>query len=155
MGFTVGKGIDKYIKMLGNLENDAPEAMGHAIYEGAKIVADEIHASIQSLPVGEPRQGKVTRPQKAGLLEGLGIASQRNDSGFWNVKIGMDGYNSTVNKHFPKGQPNAMIARSLEKGSSKYPKHPFIAPAVRRSRARAEQKMAMVIDERVYAIMKD
>lgn len=105
--WTVGKGIDKYIQDLQNLEFGSEEMAKRAVYEGAKIVTDAIRTSIQALTVGPPREGKVTQAQKAGLLEGLGIAGFRQDGTFINVKVGMDGYNSEKSRKYPNGQPNA------------------------------------------------
>ena len=43
--FQVGKGLDEYIANLGNLEFRTPEIVGKAIFDGAKIVADQIRAA--------------------------------------------------------------------------------------------------------------
>lgn len=147
--WIVGHGLDEYISKLGNLARDSEETCKRAGYEGAAIVADAIRSNIQALPTGQFREGKLTAPQKAGLLEGLGITHFRNDSGFIHVKIGMDGYNSTVNKAFPKGQPNALIARTIESGTYKIPKHPFIAPAVSKTKRQAEERMKQVIEQQI------
>lgn len=160
--FTVGAGIDKYIDQLVNLEFEAHGTAGKMVYEGAKIVADEVRRGIEALPTNDVRSAKkgamvrgVTPEQKAGLLSGLGIASMRIDGSFINVKIGMDGYNAVKTKSFPNGQPNALIARSVESGSSFRAKTPFIAPAVARSKGAAEAKMAQVYEEETKKIMGD
>jgi len=152
--WTVGKGIENYIKNLEDLEFGADEMAKRAVYEAAKIVTDAIRVNIQALPVGPPREGKVTQAQKAGLLEGLGIAGFRKDGSFINVKVGEDGYNSETSRKHPKGQANAMIARSLESGSSFAPKRPFIGPAVRRTKDAAEKTMAEKLDEEIKKVMK-
>ena len=71
-----------------------------------------------------------------------------------NTKLGFDGYNKQITKKYPKGQPNAMIARTFESGNSFTQKIPFIAPAVRAKREEAERKMAEVIDQTTAKIMK-
>ena len=138
----VGTGIDNYIKDLQNLEHKAPEAIGAAIYKGAGIITDEIRKNINALP-------KSVAPDlaKKGLLDGLGISRQGNDSGFINVKAGFAGYNEHYTKKYPAGHPNAMIARSIEGGTSWMPKHPFVAPAIRSKKEEAEKTMADVIDK--------
>lgn len=152
--WIVGHGIDEYLSKLGNLEMKAPETCKRAVFDGAAIVANAVRSNIQALPVGDPRKGGyVTGPQKQGLLDGFGIASFKNDGGFLNVKLGFDGYNTTVNRIFPNGQPNAMIARSLESGSSTYGKHPFIGPAVAKSRASAEAMIKTTVEKEIEAIM--
>lgn len=142
--WIVGKGLDEYLAQLGNLEFESPHICGQAIYQGAAIVANKIRANISALPITKG----ITQEDKDGLSAGLGIATMKNDGGFYNVKIGMDGYNS-------RGKPNAMIARSIESGTSWHSKHPFIGPAVNATKAAAEEKMKMVVDEKIYAIMKE
>lgn len=152
MKLTVGKGLDEYLSKLGNLLNDAPKAVGEATYEGANIVANEIKKNIEALPTDE-RKGTATDKlkgmkavQKVGLLNSLGIAKHRVDNGYYNVKIGFDGYNKL-------GQPNAMVARTFEGGNSFTKKTPFVAPAVRATRELAEKKMQQVIDKRINTTM--
>lgn len=157
MRLTVGKGIDQYIDKLGNLEFDAPQAIGKAVYEGAAIVADAVKKNLNNLqvddrPSAETRQGPRSK-QKAALISSLGVAKHQIDNGYYNVKIGFDGYNSIVTAKHPKGQPNAMIARTIEAGNSFTKKQPFVGPAVRATRDQAERKMAEVIDEETRKIM--
>lgn len=140
--FHVGQGIDAYIETLQNFEHTIGDDIGRAIFSGAAVVADAIRANIKSLP-----KEACTPKEKAGLLDGLGIARMEYKDGYYDVKIGFHGYNSVKTKKYPKGQPNAMIARSVEGGSSWRPRHPFVAPAIRATRAEAEKKMAEEIDK--------
>lgn len=148
--FQVGQGIDQYISQLQNLEYEADEVIGKAIYNGADIVADAIKANIQGLP-----QSACSDTEKAGLLSGFGIAKMRDEDGYFNVKAGFDGYNDDVTKKYPRGKPNSMIARSIEGGTSWKPKHPFIAPAVRATKDRAEQAMAEEIEKNIKSTMSE
>lgn len=159
--WTVGNGITEYIAQLQALDKSAEEQIGAAVYQGAKIVADEIRKNIKNMPTDEghgtpqdPVKG-VTRKQKAGLLDGLGIAKMKDDNGFIHVKIGMDGYNGVRTKAFPNGQPNALIIRSAETGSSFRQKTPVIAPAVKAKKAEAERKMAEVIEQKIKEVTKE
>lgn len=157
--FTVGKGLDEYLQKLGNLEFKCPEALGRATFEGAKIVADQIRANIEAMPVAENKSGKgrrnPTQAEKDGLLAGLGIAKHRIEGGYYNVKIGMDGYNSDVTKKYPKGKPNAMIARSIESGTTFTARIPFISRAVSATKAAAEAAMKAEVDKVITEIMGD
>ena len=81
------------------------------------------------------------------------IAGFRQDGTFINVKVGMDGYNSETSKKYPKGQPNALIARSLESGSSFAPKRPFIGPSVNRTKGAAERAIAEKLDDEIKKVM--
>ena len=157
MRLQVGKGIDEYLRQLGNLEFDAPQAVGEAVYEGAKVVADQVKKNIEALPVDDGQyKDRVTglrSIQKEGLKRGFGIAKMKNENGYIHVKLGFDGYNKLRSKKYPKGQPNVMIARTFEGGNSFTQKIPFVAPAVRQTRAEAERKMESVIDKRVRNIL--
>lgn len=156
--FQVGKGIDDYIAQLGNLEFKAPGVCGMAIYQGAKIVADQIKANIEALPVSDNKGGNQgrrnpTQTEKDGLIKGLGIAKKQNDGGYINVKIGMDGYNADVTEKYPKGKPNAMVARSIESGTTFMRRIPFISNGVRAAKAQAEAAMKDEVDKQISQIM--
>ena len=150
--------IDEYIYKLDQMHANTEEMIGRSIFPGAAIVTDAIRAGIESIPEAPKQYARgmktgLTASQKAGLLDGLGIAVMRNDGGFLNVKVGMDGYNSTVTKRWPKGQPNALIIRALESGTSFQARQPVIAPAIRSSRNAAIQKMKEQFDEETRKVM--
>lgn len=150
--------IDEYIYKLDQMHANTEEMIGRSIFPGAAIVTDAIRAGIESIPEAPKQYARgmktgLTASQKAGLLDGLGIAVMRNDGGFLNVKVGMDGYNSTVTKRWPKGQPNALIIRSLESGTSFQLRQPVIGPAIRASRQAAIQKMKEQFDEETRKVM--
>ena len=151
--FKVGDGIEKYISSLSTITNATEEMIGKAIFEGAKVVTDEIRGAIEGLPIdnryakeGETLTG-ISSAQKAGLLDGLGITTMKKDDGAYNVKVGFDGYNIIKTKRWPQGQPNSMIARSLESGTSFRAKNPVISKATRAAKAQAEEAMAKAFDE--------
>lgn len=155
---TIGKGMDEYLAKLGNLEFAAPGLAGQAIYEGAKVVADQVRAEIEALPTAESKRVAIprdpTQVEKDGLLDGLGVAKKKNDNGYINVKIGMDGYNTDKTKKYPKGKPNAMIARSIESGSTVMKRNAFISRAVNKTKKEAEAAMQKVIEEGIEKIVK-
>lgn len=158
--FTVGKGLNEYLEQLGNLEYQADGMAGQAIFEGAKIVADKIHANIASLPVqnGPVKNGVRRDPTQVeidGMLAGLGIAKKQVDGGFINVKIGMDGYNAHVTDKYPKGHANAMVARTINAGSTWMNRHPFIDDAVRATKKQAEEAMKEKIEESIKETMHE
>ena len=150
--------IDEYIYKLDQMGSNVEEMIGRSIFPGAAIVTDAIRAGIEGIPEAPSHYARgmktgLTAAQKQGLLDGLGIAVMRNDGGFFNVKVGMDGYNSTVTKRWPKGQPNALIIRALESGTSFQARQPVIAPAIRSSRNAAIQKMKEQFDEETRKVM--
>lgn len=159
--WIVGKGLDSYISYLQKIDAVTDEAIGEAVYEMAKVVADSVRASIQELTtvsneanIATYKKGysRLSDEEKQGLLDGFGVSPMQDDGGYINVKLGFDGYNSVKTKKYPKGQPNALIARVTESGSSYREKTPFIRPAVNASKKQAEQAGQMKIDEKIAAI---
>lgn len=126
------KGIDAYIDRLQKLDSVSRDKfLGKAIYDGAKVIADNTKRALQSLPIDQrpsaPHRVGITKLQKEGLIESYGIAPMRTDGDFTNVKVGFDGYNNVITKRWPMGQPNIMIARSIESGTSFMTKNPVIS----------------------------
>lgn len=73
----------------------------------------------------------------------------QDENGYLNVKLGFDKYNRTHTKKYPDGQPNQLVARGVESGTTWLQKTPFVDPAVRQSRGDAEKKMAEVLDKEI------
>lgn len=124
------KGLDAYLAKMTALEKATDTIVGAVIFDGAEIIADEVKDGLEHLPVAEhdgkpwfgtpgyPAYGP-SREQKDGLLESFGVTPLQTDSkGFTNVHIGFDGYNSITSPQWPNGQPNQMVARAVEKGTS-------------------------------------
>lgn len=150
-------GFDAYARKLENLAKEISAIEGEAIYLAAGIVADEVKASIDEIhPDGTSEYERRTiEVQKEGLKESFGIAPLRDDSGYKNVRLGFDGYNKIKTKKYPKGQPNIMIARSINSGTSWRAKQAFFDKAVRRVKAKAEATMKTTIESNMEKIMKE
>lgn len=155
------RGLEEYELMLSRLRSRTEEIAGKAIYEGAKIVADAVKENIEALPITRNQRGTpenpidgITLKQKQGLIDSFGITPMKLEDGVYNVKLGFDGYNDVEGEYWVNGQPNQMIARAVESGTSFRKKHPFVRPAVAATRHQAEAKMAQVIDEEIEKIMK-
>lgn len=178
--FWIGKEIEQYIKQLETLQNRTDEMVKNTIYPGAGLIADETRKKIQSLPRldRQPREMKpgkksgaetqksktkhksgkrlpagVTDLERKGLLEGLGLAEIRKDGDFINTKLGMDGYNDHKTASYPKGHPNALVARSLAKGTSYREPCPFIEPTVSRFKDKAERLMVDEFEKELKRVM--
>ena len=154
-------GLNDYELMISRLTKNVDSVAGKAIYAGAGIVADAIKENIKDLPIvrgygtkENPLPGGVTAPQKAGLIDGLGIYPMQNEGGYLNVKIGFDDYNATKTDKYPQGQPNQLVARGVESGTSWKQKKPFIRPAINASKSRAEAAMARILDPEIETITK-
>lgn len=156
MKWYVGKGLEEYLAQLGNLGQGAEGYIKKAVYPAAGLVAKEIVKNIDEIP--ERKSWKdttgITETQRKGLKEGFGIAKFENERGYVHVKLGFDGYNEQKTDRWPEGQPNAMIARSIEGGTSWSPKIRFVAPAVKNTTSQAEDIMRVSIDQSIRRIMK-
>ena len=162
--WIMGKELNEYIAQLQKIGEDTSELCGQVVYEMAAVVADEVKKNINALPAEpdtealvdykEKKKSPITYSQKKGLQEGFGISPMQDDKGYLNVKLGFDGYNDTITKKYPKGQPNALIARSIENGSSVREKHPFIRTAVNKAKKKAVERGQEIIDERIKTITK-
>lgn len=159
--WIVGNGLNSYIEYLQKINAVTDEVIGEAVYEMAKVVADNVRVSIQKLPtvsneanIATYKKGysRLSDEEKQGLLDGFGVSPMQDDNGYFNVKLGFDGYNSVKTKKYPQGQPNALIARVTESGSSYREKTPFMRPAVNASKKPAEAAGRAKFDERIAAI---
>ena len=153
------EGLKEYEAKLLQLRNVTKEMLGEAIYEGAAIVADAVKANIETIPIDERYAAKgeklygISSEQKAGLIDGFGIARLKDDNGYLNVKLGFAGNNSVKTKRYPNGQPNSTIARSVNSGSSFRQRIPFVDNAVKSTKSACEQKMKQKIDEAIGDVM--
>ena len=155
------EGMSEYIAYLQSIANVTDEAIGAGVYAMAEVVADKVRANIQALPtvsneanIATYRQGysRLSEPEKKGLLDGFGVSPMQDDGGYKNVKLGFDGYNSVKTKKYPNGQPNVLIARVTESGSSYRQKTPFMRPAVNASRKEALEKGREAVDRVLEAV---
>ena len=154
-------GIDNYIQQLNKLQQATKDGVvGKTVYAGAEVVANSVRSAIKALPVGSGYASgnelvdTVTLPQKAGLLDGFGISRMKDDNGFVNVKLGFAGYNATRTAKYPRGQPNALIARAVNSGTIFRKKTKFVDKAVNSAKRAAEAAMDAACSREIKKIMK-
>ena len=157
------KGQSEYYKKLQQLQEiyqkDGP--LKRVVYKGASVVADAIRARIEGIPVtGFQRlpKGKkfsgISKEQKEDLRKGFGLSKIKRENGYVNTKAGFEGGGSYPTNTYPYGVPNALLARSVESGSSVREKYPFVAPAVRASKDEAVRGMENEIDTQMKDIFE-
>ena len=133
-------GLDAYAEELSKIREKLPKLVDAALYEGAKVVADATQKEIEGL-------SELTPEARQGLKEGLGVAHFWREGGATVTKIGFEGYNSKRTKRWPRGQPNAMIARSLIRGTSWMRANRFTARAAKKARIQSIEAMQQRLDK--------
>lgn len=153
------EGIDEYAAKLRALEKESNHICHEALYEGVKVVADAIKAEVNTIPTrakNEKSQVKtgLTEVQKQGLRDGVGVTRHEDDQFGVNAKVGFIGYNNNKTKKYPNGQPNALIARSICKGTSYLARDAFVKRAVSKVKAQANKAMSDALIKRIEDITK-
>lgn len=128
-------GMDEFVNLCLKTDRTLTRVIGKSIYPAGKHMGNAIKKSLKNIKEdsGSHRHGLRKGPtsaQKKALIESYGIAKMHAGSNGYNVKIGFDGYNGIVTKKYPKGQPNAMIARSVNSGTSFMEAQPFMDATV-------------------------
>lgn len=153
-------GFEDYAEQIGKMAKNTDAIIKPAVYDGAAVMAKAFEEELARIPVDDttkwgtadnPMRGLKSR-QKQGLIKSFGITSMRNENGFINVRLGFDGYNNIRSKKHPNGQPNALIARSLEKGTSFMLKYPFSKKAIRSAKQKSIDAMQATINEKIYSL---
>ena len=153
--FTISADFDEEIKKISNIGLELPGACKAAVYDGAKVVADNMSHEISAIN-GLEKGGKkgITEVERKGLLDGLGVAKIGVKDGKVSTAVGFSGYNADATATYPNGKPNLMIARSLEKGTSfREPEH-FVSRAVNKSKVAAVQAMNDSIEKSIEKLSK-
>jgi len=132
-----------------------------ALFDGAAVVANAMREEIDGLPVDNKAHGSpehpintITSVEKAGLQRCFGTAPMRRDDVAWTTSAGFWGYNMAHTRSYPNGQPNAMIAASIEGGTSWRVPNRFITRALRKSREKAQAAMAATADQQISQILE-
>lgn len=159
------QGFDDFLSTIEVVGKNTEDLARRALYSGAGIMADALKTELYSLPTvkesnnifayGTGEKMRLSEKQKAGLLDGLGIAPfDVTARGEVQTKVGFQGYNEVKTKRYPNGQPNQMIARVVESGSSYMDKNPFIRRTISRTKKQAEEKMREVVEKEMQKEME-
>lgn len=149
------KGTEELADKLLALGDKAHDMCKMAVYDGAGIVADAMRGGTGSIPIVTTRPfNGLTVQGREDLANGIGIAKFDSDGDAVTTAVSFNGYARRTEKNFPNGVPLALLARSLESGSSLREKHPFVRPAVSAAKTAALSAMAQKIDEEIKKIME-
>ena len=153
------QGLDDFINLAIFTDRQINSVIGRSIHPGARLMANAVKKAIKNIPVDDRKSHKhggirtgITSKQKKGLQDSFGIAKIRKTRHGWDVKLGFDGYNEIVTKKYPKGQPNAMIARSINSGTSFMRSYPFMDMTVEANEEATVQKISDQFDKELDKI---
>lgn len=143
-------GMEEYLSLLDLTDRKLARTCGRSIYVGARIAAQECKHRLENLVTDDryftrftERRNGPTKRQKEALIESMGIASMRHRGGVFDVKLGFDGYNDVKSTVSKKGfQPNALIARSVNKGTSFMKPQPFMDQTIAVKKSEIEKAIA-------------
>lgn len=155
------EGLSEYTQQLERLEQDATPIIQKCLYEGAAVMADAVSSAIGKIPTrGTAEFGTethmltgITEAQKQGLIESFGITKMSDRDNVQNVKVGFDGYNNVKTKAYPNGQPNQLIARAIESGTSWLQPCHFMSKAVNSTKQAVVDRMSEVCDQEIQQRM--
>lgn len=171
MAEIIVEGIAEYLELLGTTERQTKRICGRSLYPGAKVIADECKKQINALVVDNtlfawnPHRRGITGGWKRALQESMGIADMRQSGDGYNVKLGFDGYSDIEeNRSYLNGRkvtvynsnnnpshkiPNAVIARTTNKGSANLPAQPFMDKTINIAKDRVEQAIEMQFNKEI------
>lgn len=134
------KASEDYALRLSALAEHTQEAVTAAIEAGAGILADAMRSGYT---------GGLSRNSTGQMLGSMGITPVKLDrNGFWNAKVGFEGYDLRRSRRWPKGVPNQLKARVLESGTrdGRIQKHETIKKALRANQAKIQEAMERELD---------
>ena len=152
-GYVKVDGLDQLGHMLENLGNEAGEIAAGALYKGAGVVADAYSAAVDSIrtaPFKYAKAGKSRLPspeEKAALKSKTGIAHFRGSGAEIDTLIGF--HNAGYVEINGKKKPVAVIARSINGGTSFMEKQPVFRRAASKAKGAATQAVVDEAEKRI------
>lgn len=145
--------IEDITAMLATLGTKWEGTAKQGLYEGAKVLKEELDKEIDNLPYSRTHYyPKAALPlhaireiEKKALKDGLRIFKMERAKDGVSVTIGFVGYTDYHGKKIP----NALVARSLTKGTSVQSRNNFVNRAYRRAKDRRTQAMT----EKIYTVI--
>lgn len=139
------KGLDEYIVKLERLTAHSHGICKMAVWEGGKVVGDNIKSALNGIPVqdeyvpkDEMRTG-VRQEDKDTIISAFGLSKMRDSGGSISTKAGFNAGSKI---------------RAVESGTSFMRKHPVVRQAINRSRGAAEGAMAAKLIEETQKLMQ-
>ena len=143
------EGLADVALMFGKAANAGTPVAKMMVYDGARVMADEIRREIGALTDDKERflrpgekYAVITSRDKKDLAAHLGITKIVKTGAGVRAVIGFAGYGSKKTHKYKKGLPMALLARSLMKGTEVREKSAFIERSISKAGSKAEDAMA-------------
>lgn len=156
------EGVADVSLMFGKASNAGTPVAKMMVYDGARVMADEIRRETGGLAADKERflrpgekYAVITHRDKRDLAAHLGITKIVKTSAGVRAVIGFAGYGSKKTHKYKKGLPMAMLARSLMKGTEVREKSAFIDTAVSKAGNKAEEAMAETGEKAIAKIFAE
>lgn len=145
-------GMDEISEMLTQLEEEGPKAAAAGLYEGAGIMAGGIEAAVDNIrtaPFKYTAHGnRLPSPEEVDAIRGaIGIAKFEKNGTEVQTSIGFGnaGYADVAGQT----KPIALIANSINSGTSFMNKQPFFRKGVNKAKQKAEAAIIKAIEDRL------
>lgn len=153
MGYSLNvDGMDEISRMLSDLDERAPAAAASALYDGAGVMRDKIQQGTKDIAVAPfrfapPGTKRAPSPEEKQVLldHGVGIAKFDRDGTEVSTSVGLSG--SGYVDWFGKQKPVALIANSINSGTSFMNKQPYFRKAVSSGSAQVEQTIVQALEK--------
>lgn len=156
-------GVEEIGYLLDKLDQETTSILKKGLYEANHVLYQEVEKNLSSIhTVGEKENRNITEKQKQGLLSSLyGSKFQQNNNELY-FTISVTGYNDVITEKYPKGQPNIMILRSLEKGGfidngkriTVMKQQPIMRKSLNHKKKEATQKIQETVSKEVKKLQK-
>ena len=146
------EGMSELSEMLTALEEGAQGAAAAGLYDGAGIMADAIESAIdgiQNAPFKYTAFGsRLPSPEEVDAIRG-GVGIAKFDKNGSEVQTSIGFANAGYADVAGKSKPIALIANSINSGTSFLRKQPFFRKSVSKALKRAEEAIAKTIEQRL------
>ena len=160
MPYTVKtEGLNELSRALESLGNAADGIAAQGLYEGARVMADAVRQSVQSIQTARFRYVKnggqrLPSPEEKAVLENakIGVAKFRKNGIRVDTSVGIQ--NSGYGTLNGKTVPVPVIANAINSGTSFMKKQPFVRKAANSGGKKAIAAMTASIEEAFGAMTK-
>ena len=152
-------GLEELVQTLEGIVQATPRIAKTSLYEGARVVADELRQAVETIPTEEHHAvpgakngyqlAYLTPEEKQACLDGIGVAKFDEEGGNYSTAVSFSGYMDIKTERYPNGVPVPVIMRSIEIGSSVRQKYPVCRKAFNKAKPSALEVMQKTVDEEI------